>query len=84
MQGPAVPLDVLADWIAGQRWFAAKSRRVVAVAAEDGIRLGGGTLWLLRITLDDGCSARYAVTLRAGAVVADADRHRRPGAGRER
>ena len=72
MQGPAVPLDVLADWIAGQRWFAAKSRRVVAVAAEDGIRLGGGTLWLLRITLDDGSSARYAVPLRAGAAVADA------------
>ena len=66
MDGPAVPPDVLADWIAGQRWFAAKSRRVVAVAAEDGIRLGGGTLWLLRIALDDGSRARYAVPLRDG------------------
>jgi maltose alpha-D-glucosyltransferase/alpha-amylase len=72
MDGPAVPPDVLADWIATQRWFAAKSRRVVAVATEDGLRLGAGTLWLLRIALDDGSRARYAVPLREGAALADA------------
>ena len=45
---------------------------IVAVAAEDGIRLGTGTLWLLRIALDDGSRARYAVPLREGAALADA------------
>jgi predicted trehalose synthase len=72
MQGPAVPLPVLAEWIAGQRWFDAKSRRVTGVTVEDGIHLEGGTLWLLRIALDDGSSARYAAPLRDGATVADA------------
>ena len=72
MQGPAAPLDVLAQWIAGQRWFAAKSRRVVGVTVEDGIRLGEGTLWMLRVALDDGSSDRYAVPLRDGAAVVDA------------
>jgi trehalose synthase-fused probable maltokinase len=72
MQGPAVPLDALARWIAGQRWFAAKSRRVVGVSVEDGIRLGDGTLWLLRVGLDDGSSARYAVPLRDGSDIAEA------------
>ena len=72
MQGPAVPLDALARWIAGQRWFAAKSRRVVGVSVEDGIRLGQATLWLLRVGLDDGSSARYAVPLREGSDIAEA------------
>src|SRR5262245_65063306 len=72
MQGPAVPLPVLAEWIAGQRWFAAKSRRVTGVTVEDGIHLGEGTLWLLRVALDDGTSVRYAAPLRDGAAVADA------------
>jgi maltokinase len=72
MGGPAVPLGALADWIAGQRWFAAKSRRIVGVTAEDGIRLGPGTLWLMRVALDDGSSARYAVPLRESATATDA------------
>lgn len=72
MGGPTVPLGALADWIAGQRWFAAKSRRIVGVTAEDGIRLGPGTLWLIRVALDDGSSARYAVPLRETAAAADA------------
>jgi maltokinase len=72
MGGPTVPLGALAAWIAGQRWFAAKSRRIVGVTAEDGIRLGPGTLWLIRVALDDGSSARYAVPLRETAAAADA------------
>jgi len=74
MGGPTVPLGALAAWIAGQRWFAAKSRRIVGVTAEDGIRLGPGTLWLIRVALDDGSSARYAVPLRETAAACGGNR----------
>ena len=47
-------MSALGSWIAGQRWFAGKSRRIVTVAREDGVRLGPGTLWIARVTLDDG------------------------------
>ena len=62
---------VLAGWIPRQRWFAGKQRRVVAVALEDGVRLGPGTLWIARVELDDGGADRYAVPLLDGAPVRD-------------
>jgi len=64
--------DALPAWIAGQRWFAAKSRRIDAVALEDGVRLGPGTLWIARVTLDDGSHDRYALPLLEGAGIRDA------------
>ncbi len=63
--------DALAGWIAGQRWFAGKSRRIVAVAREDGVRLGPGTLWIARVTLDDGRDDRYALPLLDGPAPRD-------------
>ena len=64
--------DALGAWIAGQRWFGAKSRRIDAVALEDGVRLGPGTLWIARVTLDDGSHDRYALPLLEGAEIRDA------------
>jgi predicted trehalose synthase len=64
--------DALGDWIAGQRWFAGKSRRIVTVVLEDGVRLGGGTLWIAGVTLDDGRNDRYALPLLDGPTLADA------------
>ncbi|HEU4370239.1 MAG TPA: sugar phosphotransferase [Methylomirabilota bacterium] len=64
--------EALREWIAGQRWFGGKQRRIRAVAIEDGVALGGGTLWLARVELDDGRVDRYAVPLLDGPGVVDA------------
>ena len=64
--------DALGGWIAGQRWFAGKSRRIVTVACEDGVRLGPGTLWVARVKLDDGHEDRYALPLLDGPAPVDA------------
>jgi predicted trehalose synthase len=64
--------DALGAWLAGQRWFASKSRRIVTVAVEDGVPLGPGTLWLARVALDDGRDDRYALTLRQGLPLREA------------
>ena len=68
--GPAP--EALAGWIAGQRWFASKTRRIVRVALEDGVALGGGTLWIARVALDDGTDARYAMPLLDAPAPSDA------------
>jgi predicted trehalose synthase len=62
----------LGEWIAGQRWFATKSRRIVDVLLEDGMPLGGGTLWIARVSLDDGRQDRYAVPLLDGPTLREA------------
>jgi len=59
-------------WIAGQRWFASKTRRIVRVALEDGAAIGGGTLWIARVGLDDGTDARYAMPLLDAPAPSDA------------
>jgi predicted trehalose synthase len=64
--------DALGGWIAGQRWFAGKSGRIVAVACEDGVRVGPGTLWIARVRLADGRDDRYALPLLDGPAPADA------------
>jgi predicted trehalose synthase len=64
--------DVLARWIAGQRWFASKTRRITNVGLEDGVPLGGATIWIARVALDDGSDARYAMPLREGDTPLDA------------
>jgi maltokinase len=62
----------LRDWIAGQRWFAGKSRRIEAVTLEDRVSLPPGTLWIARVGLDDGREDRYALPLLDGPEIHDA------------
>jgi trehalose synthase-fused probable maltokinase len=66
------PSEPLAAWLAAQRWFGGKSRRIRAVAVDDSIELAPGTLHVLRVTLDDGEVQRYAVPLSPGEAPADA------------
>src|SRR5882672_6877509 len=68
---PGPPLD-LAAWLARQRWFAGKTRRIVATGVDDRVRVGGGTLYVLRVGLDDGAVDRYVVALGPGPGVVDA------------
>jgi predicted trehalose synthase len=60
MTTPARP-DPLAAWLAGQRWFASKTRRIDRVAVVEHVQIGDVDLELLEVTLDDGTAARYAV-----------------------
>jgi trehalose synthase-fused probable maltokinase len=58
-------------WLADQRWFRAKRRRIVAVAGVDAFPLTGETIWLLvlGVRFADGGEERYllpAVTDAAG------------------
>ena len=69
-----LPSD-LARWIARQRWFAGKTRRITSVAAEDGVPIGNATIWIVRVALDDGTAERYALPLRAGTTPDDALDH---------
>ena len=62
-----IPPYRLGDWIAGQRWFASKRRRIVAVEAQDCVPLGTGRLWVVGVRLDDGGLDRYAVPLLEGS-----------------
>ncbi|MBI1734129.1 MAG: sugar phosphotransferase [Candidatus Rokubacteria bacterium] len=66
------PSDALAAWVAGQRWFAGKTRRIVGVETEDRIAVGTATLTLVRVRLDGGGDDRYAIPLAPGADIADA------------
>ncbi|HEU5194162.1 MAG TPA: sugar phosphotransferase, partial [Methylomirabilota bacterium] len=72
MASKSLPSDTLAGWIAGQRWFAAKSRRIVGTLVEDHLRVAGATLHVVRVGLDDGATHRYAVPLLDGPVPSDA------------
>ena len=64
--------EALAAWVAGQRWFAGKTRRITAVTLEDGVSVGPGTLWIARVALDDGHADRYALPLLDGPGLGDA------------
>ncbi len=68
---PGPPLD-LASWLARQRWFAGKARRIVGTTVDDRLPVGGATLCVLRVGLDDGSVDRYVVALGGGADVVDA------------
>ena len=68
---PGPPLD-LGGWIAGQRWFGSKSRRITATHVEDRLRVGNATLHLVRVGLDDGSMPTYVVPLRDGPGLRDA------------
>jgi trehalose synthase-fused probable maltokinase len=64
--------EALAAWIARQRWFAAKTRRIQAVVVVDTIRLGPGVVVLAELELDDGRHDRYAIPLLPGDEIRDA------------
>jgi predicted trehalose synthase len=65
-------VTTLGGWIAAQRWFSAKSRRVVATHLVDRIPLAGAAVHVVRVGLDDGTVQTYAVPLAAGAAPRDA------------
>jgi maltose alpha-D-glucosyltransferase/alpha-amylase len=65
--------EALPDWIGRQRWFAAKTRRVVEASVEDRVAIGPGDVACVRVALDDGTVDRYAVPLlRGGHGIVDA------------
>ena len=66
------PSDGLAAWIAGQRWFASKRRRIVDVRVDDRVPVGDAGLAVVRVTLDDGGAERYLLALGRGPGVHDA------------
>jgi trehalose synthase-fused probable maltokinase len=78
MSAPPVPAaalpspDVLAAWLAGQRWFAAKTRQITGVRAVDAVPLARALVVILEVALDDGTVHGYLAPLRAGPTVADA------------
>jgi trehalose synthase-fused probable maltokinase len=64
--------EALAAWIAGQRWFAAKTRRIRGAGVADSVRLGHGVVLLVDVELDDGNRERYALPLVPGDEIRDA------------
>jgi trehalose synthase-fused probable maltokinase len=66
------PSDALAGWIAAQRWFGGKRRRIGAIGIDDAVPFDAGMLHVLRVVLDDGEAQQYAVPLAPGATPADA------------
>ncbi|HEX2437968.1 MAG TPA: hypothetical protein VHT71_06625 [Methylomirabilota bacterium] len=66
------PAGGLAAWIAAQRWFSAKSHRIVGTRVEDRLRVGGGVVHLVRVELDDGSASTFVVPLRETSPPADA------------
>ena len=60
------------DWLARQRWFAAKTRRITEAVIEDRIPFANADVCLVRVRLDDGTSDRYVAALSSDAAVLDA------------
>jgi predicted trehalose synthase len=57
------PSDVLAAWLAAQRWFAAGTRRIARLEVEDTVPMTGGALVLARVALVGGGVDRYLLAL---------------------
>jgi predicted trehalose synthase len=81
MSAPRGPRDAgaepggIQDWLAHQRWFAGKARRIKAVRTFDRIPLVPGTLYLIGVTFEDSDAAGwdiYLVALRSTEPAADA------------
>jgi maltose alpha-D-glucosyltransferase/alpha-amylase len=66
------PPSELAAWLASQRWFASKTRRIEAVAVADRIVVGDGAVLLVDVTLEGGGRERYVVPLLDTPRIADA------------
>jgi maltokinase len=72
------PVD-LAEWMAGQRWFATKTRRIVATTVEERLSIADATLYVVRVTVEgqgavagDAAADRYVVALARGSAIVDA------------
>ena len=59
------------DWLARQRWFAAKTRRIAEAVIDDRIPVETADVCLVRVLLDDGTTDRYVAALPSSAAVAD-------------
>lgn len=64
--------QAIAEWLPRQRWFGAKTRRIVRVAFADAVPLGPGVVVLADVDLDDNGHERYAVLLTASGEIGDA------------
>jgi predicted trehalose synthase len=64
--------DALGRWLAGQRWFASKTRRIVGVTPEDRVPVGPGAIEILAVRLDGDVTDRYVVALADGVEPVDA------------
>jgi predicted trehalose synthase len=60
------PSEVLAAWIAAQRWFASKTRRITGLDYEDVVPIANGCEAIVAVHLDDGSIDRYAVPFVGG------------------
>lgn len=60
------------EWLARQRWFAAKTRRIAEAVVEDRIPVERAEIDVVRVVLDDGAADRYVIALIAGAARTDA------------
>jgi maltokinase len=60
------------DWLARQRWFAAKTRRITEAIVEDRIPVADAAVCVVRVVLDDGTADRYVVAVAGEATLADA------------
>jgi len=66
------PSEALAGWLAAQRWFAGKTKRIASVELIDSVPLGDAFVGVVAVRLEGGDTDRYAIPLRAGADVVDA------------
>ena len=65
----AVRLDrKTTEWLARQRWFSAKTRRIAEAIVEDRIPVEGAAVCVVRVVLDDGAFDRYVVALDASGA----------------
>jgi maltose alpha-D-glucosyltransferase/alpha-amylase len=64
--------SLLAPWLARQRWFAGKTRRIAGLEIEDRVRVDDAVLLVARVRLDDGTLDRYALPLAEAASPVDA------------
>ena len=60
------------EWLARQRWFAAKTRRIVEAVVEDRIPIADAAVSIVRTVLDDGAADRYVIALGGERAPIDA------------
>jgi maltokinase len=60
------------EWLARQRWFAAKTRRIIDAMIEDRIPIEDAEIDLVRIVLDDGATDRYVIARGRDHALVDA------------
>lgn len=64
--------EAIGEWLPGQRWFGAKTRRIERVMVDEAIPLGPGVVVLVDVELDGGGRDRYAIPLLPGGEIREA------------